>query len=218
MDAVFAGRSEPDGSSTADTGDDKEDRKLPPSVKAKFTPEEDARLLQIVTDFGTGDWNLIAFLHNTRNPRQCRDRYHNYLAPELRSDRWTHEEDALLVEKYIEHGTKWNKIAEFFQNRSANSIRNRWQVFARRQARTWKEAGLSVPLFAPGGPWPWFPTQVPDRPAKPSKQRAADSKSTAKPESVYTITDQENLLSELFELEEDCTSDSSAEDWTDGPF
>jgi hypothetical protein len=98
-----------------------------------------------VTEFGSDDWFLVAFLHGTRNPRQCRDRYQNYLCPALRSDPWTPEEDSLLMQKCAEYGTKWNKIAEFFHDRSDNALRNRWQLLDRREARQWRDAGIARP-------------------------------------------------------------------------
>jgi hypothetical protein len=45
------------------------------------------------------------------------------------------EEDAMLLAKYAEYGTKWNQIAPFFTNRSNNSLRNRWQMLNRHDLR-----------------------------------------------------------------------------------
>jgi hypothetical protein len=113
----------------------------------KFTAEEDEKLLSIVKEHGSRDWVFVALLHGTRNPRQCRERYANYLAPSLRHDGWTVEEDALLLQKYSEYGPKWNKIARVFTNRSDNALRNRWQLMNRRQLR-------SSPQFCPVIPSP----------------------------------------------------------------
>ena len=105
------------------------------SLKIKFTPEEDARLVQLVRQYGTKDWTNIAIHMGTRNPRQCRERWSNYVNPNLRTDPWTEEEDALLEEKFKEFGGKWNKIAKFFTNRSDNSLRNRWMMIVRRKSK-----------------------------------------------------------------------------------
>jgi hypothetical protein len=85
--------------------------------------------------YGTSDWLVIAALLGSRNPRQCRERFSNYLAPSLRREPWSSEEDALIIEQYAVHGAKWSKIAKLFANRSENAIRNRWQLMARRQVR-----------------------------------------------------------------------------------
>ncbi|KAK8853908.1 hypothetical protein M9Y10_016454 [Tritrichomonas musculus] len=106
------------------------------TMKIKFTPEEDALLLSLVQEHGSKDWIKISHLMNgTRNPRQCRERYKNYINPDLRKDNWTKEEDELLIQKYSEYGGKWNKIAKFFVNRSDNHLRNRWMMIARHRAK-----------------------------------------------------------------------------------
>lgn len=109
----------------------------PKKVKNKFTPEEDKKLLQLVNTYGTNSWPTIASLMGTnRNQRQCRERWKNYVNPDLENGQpWTYEDDQLLVQKYEELGPKWNKIAKFFHNRSDNSIRNRWQLIIRQWER-----------------------------------------------------------------------------------
>ena len=55
--------------------------------------------------------------------------------PILRTDPWTFEEDQLLVKKYAEFGPQWNKISKFFDKRSDNNVRNRWQLMLRQWER-----------------------------------------------------------------------------------
>lgn len=90
-----------------------------------FTPEEDARLHNLVQIYST-DWKIISSLMGTRSPRQCRERYLNYLAPGLANDKWTPQEDQLLIEKQKLFGKKWIHIAQFFPKRSSANIKNRW--------------------------------------------------------------------------------------------
>jgi hypothetical protein len=109
--------------------------------KSHFSPAEDDTLRALVLAHGTGSWDFIATLMGTRNSRQCRERWKNYLNPDLRSDPWTLEEDQLLVDRYAQFGSKWNIIARFFRNRSENSIRNRWEMMLRqwdRQNISWQ--------------------------------------------------------------------------------
>lgn len=101
--------------------------------KIKFTPEEDEKLLMAVEKYGVKDWNKISSEMGTRNSRQCRERWQNYVNPLLRNDPYTVEEDILLETKFFEYGSKWNKIAKFFKNRSSNSLRNRWTIITRRK-------------------------------------------------------------------------------------
>ncbi|OHT12435.1 hypothetical protein TRFO_17703 [Tritrichomonas foetus] len=66
-------------------------------IKNKFTPEEDEKLKQLVSMYGTNSWPIIASLMGGRNHRQCRERWKNYVNPDLRnSEPWTYEEDYLL--------------------------------------------------------------------------------------------------------------------------
>jgi hypothetical protein len=113
------------------------------SSKVKFTIEEDNILYCLVHELGTHDWIQIAERLGTRNPRQCRERWNNYVNPELRKDPFTPEEDRLLEMKYAELGPKWNKISKFFFKRSDNSIRNRWMVISRHRS---KGISFDVPM------------------------------------------------------------------------
>ena len=106
-----------------------------PKLKSKFTSEEDQNLRMLVYRYGTKDWQTISKLMGTRNPRQCRERWNNYLKPELTQMPWSMEEDILLANKFAEYGSHWSKISKFFPNRSDNNIRNRWQFLLRQSER-----------------------------------------------------------------------------------
>jgi hypothetical protein len=114
-------------------------------LKVRFTPDEDARLTDLVDEYGTNDWGAVALAMQTRNARQCRERYKNYLDPALRTDWWTAEEDALLQRKYDELGAKWNRISKFFKNRPDNALRNRWRLLDRHR-RPSSECDDDVPV------------------------------------------------------------------------
>ena len=74
--------------------------------KSPFTPEEDARLKELVAEKGDRQWNVIQGLMPGRNARQCRERWRNYLSPEVKNGPWTKEEDEIpefvkeLLQKY----------------------------------------------------------------------------------------------------------------------
>ena len=68
-----------------------------------------------------------------RTSRQCRDRYRNYLDPQIMNTAWKKEEDILLLEKYNIFGSKWSIIAQFFPNRTANNIKNRYNYTLKRR-------------------------------------------------------------------------------------
>ena len=104
-------------------------------MKSKFTHEEDQMLRMLVYRFGSKDWQSISKMMGSRNPRQCRERWNNYLNPKLSQLPWSMEEDILLANKYAEFGSHWSKISKFFPNRSDNAIRNRWCLLLRQSER-----------------------------------------------------------------------------------
>lgn len=101
---------------------------LPKHSKRKFTPEEDERLIQIVSQYGESSWKRIADHMANRNCRQCRERWKNYLAPSVCKEPWTEDEDNLLQKKYAELGSQWSLIAKFFPKRTDVNLKNRWVV------------------------------------------------------------------------------------------
>lgn len=100
--------------------------------RAKFTQEEDEKLSKLVQTFGTSDWISISYQMPGRNSRQCRDRWQNYLSPEVVNGPWTAEEEDLLVKKYNEFGPSWKQIATFFPTRTDINIKSRWHLRERR--------------------------------------------------------------------------------------
>ncbi|KAH0787690.1 Myb-like DNA-binding domain containing protein [Histomonas meleagridis] len=108
----------------------------------QFTQEEDSLLISLVEKYGNSDWALIASMMKNRNSRQCRERWANYLNPEIKTGKWTPEEDQLLLEKYNEIGPKWVKITKFMNGRSEIMVKNRYQVI---QRRLYKEKNPNAP-------------------------------------------------------------------------
>ena len=71
-------------------------------------------LARIVAEQGHGHWTKVAALLPGRKGRQCRERWFNHLAPEVKKGDWTIEEDTLIVACVAELGTKWSEIAKRF--------------------------------------------------------------------------------------------------------
>ena len=104
-----------------------------PHPKAKFTKEEDAMLSSIVSQMnGKIYWQEVSNQMPGRNQRQCKERWENYLSPNVNRTPFTPNEDILLLEKFNEYGTKWVLISKFFNNRSDTSIKSRYLVLKRR--------------------------------------------------------------------------------------
>lgn len=113
-----------------------------PHLKSRFTPEEDEKLKLLIKKYGENDWNTISKKMRKRNPRQCKDRWINYLSPSLDFSPWTEEDDKKLVELYNQYGAKWTKLASFFQSRTSINVKNRWLVLHRHQKEEIKKGPL----------------------------------------------------------------------------
>ncbi|KAK8888603.1 hypothetical protein M9Y10_033334 [Tritrichomonas musculus] len=96
-----------------------------PISRKKFTPEEDNELIKQAKIFGARKWDLIAKFIPNRTAKQCRDRYKNYLSPNIFHGEWSNEEDLLILEKIKEIGPQWSTIATILKNRTSNSVKNR---------------------------------------------------------------------------------------------
>lgn len=99
------------------------------NIGKKFSAEEDEKLKHLVEIMGEKKWDDIAKEMPGRNGRQCRDRYKNYLIQGFFNGEWTREEDEMLIKKFSEFGSQWSKITAYFNNRNANSLKNRWNYF-----------------------------------------------------------------------------------------
>jgi hypothetical protein len=104
--------------------------------KTEFTHSEDTMLAALVGELGRKHWIHIAARMQHRTARQCRERWVNYLNPELSRAAWTDAEDDILRTKYREIGPKWVKISLSLPGRSSNSIKNRAFVLERQDRQT----------------------------------------------------------------------------------
>jgi 23S rRNA U2552 (ribose-2'-O)-methylase RlmE/FtsJ len=97
-----------------------------------FNQFEDEQLVKLIGRFGRRSWDVVASYMPNRSARQCRDRWKFYLCPSVNRAPWTAEEDQLLLAKYRELGPRWSALCQFFENRSLNNIKNRWNSVVRK--------------------------------------------------------------------------------------
>jgi myb proto-oncogene protein len=65
--------------------------------KGPWTREEDDILRQMVEEHGAKNWSAIAAALPGRIGKQCRERWHNHLDPNIRKEKWSQEEDRLIL-------------------------------------------------------------------------------------------------------------------------
>ncbi|KAK8896515.1 hypothetical protein M9Y10_014423 [Tritrichomonas musculus] len=115
------------------------------SKRKLFTEEEDNLLKKAALTYQNVSWNDIAKFVPGRTPKQCRDRWVNYLQPSLKNSPFSEDEDRLLFFLVSIYGTHWSKMKSHFPTRSTNSIKNRWYWFNKRTTK--KLANLSNDLI-----------------------------------------------------------------------
>ncbi|KAJ7974596.1 MYB-related transcription factor [Quillaja saponaria] len=116
-------------------------------IKGQWTPEEDIILVELVQKLGVRKWSEVAKMLDGRVGKQCRERWHNHLRPDIRKDSWTEEEDLALIQADLELGNRWAEIARRLNGRTENNIKNHWNATKRRQNSKKKNKHNTNPSF-----------------------------------------------------------------------
>lgn len=86
---------------------------------------EDERLADWVSKHGPRNWAKCAKVVTRRTGKQCREHWNNKLNNNIKKGDWTSEDD-LLILKFYKKYQSWKKIIPIFENRTENSIKNRF--------------------------------------------------------------------------------------------
>ena len=106
---------------------------------SKFSNKEDETLKRLVEELGTEKWTDIAEKLGTKNARQCRERWMNYLNPNINRQKFTEDEDKLLIALVSELGKKWVVIMSHFERRTDTQLKNRYNLLVRLKQRRKRE-------------------------------------------------------------------------------
>jgi Myb-like DNA-binding protein FlbD len=103
--------------------------------RGTWMKDEDRMLELLVSTLGPQSWLEISTSMGTRTAKQCRERYHNFLKPDLVHTPITMDEAKIIVVMVAQHGRRWAMISKCLEGRSDNAVKNWWYSYAHRQRR-----------------------------------------------------------------------------------
>jgi hypothetical protein len=99
------------------------------TMKKKWSPEEDKKLVDFVAKHGAKKWSVIAKELPGRNGKRCHERWHNHLNPAISKAPWSEEEDLIILTYQRDGiGGQWAKMSREMVGRGDNAIKNHWNA------------------------------------------------------------------------------------------
>nr|URY18757.1 MYB protein [Zanthoxylum bungeanum] len=114
----------------------------PNLVKGLWAKKEDALIIALVGKQGNKKWSDIAKHLPGRIGKQCRERWHNHLNPDIKRTAWTKQEELALINAHNTYGNRWAEIAKLLPGRTENSIKNHWNCSI---SKKYHSEGISSP-------------------------------------------------------------------------
>lgn len=106
-----------------------------------WTETEDNAITELVKEIGECNWGTIAERMQTefgvtgRTGKQCRERWHNHLSPNIIKNPLTKTEEHQIFILHIDEGLKWAEIGKKLGKRSCSMIKNHFYAALRRYTR-----------------------------------------------------------------------------------
>ncbi|KAK6129734.1 hypothetical protein DH2020_036535 [Rehmannia glutinosa] len=114
----------------------------PDLIKGPWSKEEDEIIIELVNKYGPKKWSTIAQHLPGRIGKQCRERWHNHLNPNINKEAWTQEEELALIRAHQIYGNKWAELTKFLPGRTDNSIKNHWNSSVKKKLDMYLASGL----------------------------------------------------------------------------
>ncbi|KAG5940670.1 hypothetical protein E4U59_002294 [Claviceps monticola] len=86
--------------------------------------DEDYLLICMVKGGGARQWTKISAVVGSRSPKQCRERWHQNLKPNLNHDPITSEEGEQILHWVDQKGQRWADISRLLTDRCDNKVKN----------------------------------------------------------------------------------------------
>ncbi|XP_031491361.1 transcription factor MYB114-like [Nymphaea colorata] len=117
--------------------------------RGAWSKEEDCLLRKYVEKYGEGKWHLVpqrAGLKRCR--RSCRQRWLNYLSPNIKRGPFSTDEEDLIIRMQLLLGNRWSLIAGRMPGRTANGVKNYWNSYLAKRVSA-KPAAPELPAAPP---------------------------------------------------------------------
>jgi len=113
----------------------------PGIIKGSWTKEEDTQIIELVHKYGKS-WSKISKILISRNGKQIRDRFINILDPSIKKGKFSLDEDLKLLTLYKKLGPRWATIAKYFENRTADMVKNRFHSSIKKNIKFLEDAEI----------------------------------------------------------------------------